>query len=207
MVCIAYTKQFLFKTFFPIIHIFLEIFQQFEKLDILCKYFFNWLYNIFTIIVDTHYRKKFLKRYPFHKAVSFPQNQFSEQNRKVSSIGFESEDYMLHGQRALWLGYPLVQMANYLSPIAKEISPNRRNSGVTATLVFLLFSFFFFLHSATNLCHQMARVPPILMMGISTMTVEQSIDIIQSMIEFFHVWLLFSTTGRIKIYYIISLRK
>lgn len=101
MVCIAYTKQFLFKTFFPIIHIFLEIFQQFEKLDILCKYFFNWLYNTFTIIVDTHYRKKFLKRYPFRKAVSFPQNQFSEQNRKVSSIGFESEDYMLHGQRAL----------------------------------------------------------------------------------------------------------
>lgn len=106
MVCIAYTKQFLFKTFFPIIHTFLEIFQQFEKLDILCKYFFNWLYNIFTIIVDTHYRKKFLKRYSFRKAVSFPQNQFSEQNRKVSSIGFESEDYMLHGQRALWLGYP-----------------------------------------------------------------------------------------------------
>lgn len=39
MVCIAYTKQFLFKTFFPIIHIFLEIFQQFEKLDIFVNTF------------------------------------------------------------------------------------------------------------------------------------------------------------------------
>lgn len=206
MVCIAYTKQFLFKTFFPIIHIFLEIFQQFEKLDILCKYFFNWLYNIFTIIVDTHYRKKFSKRYPFRKAVSFPQNQFSEQNRKVSSIGFESEDYMLHGQRALWLGYPCSNGKLPFSHCQGNIAESTKLGGNCPSR-FSSFFLFFFLHSATNLCHQMARVPPILMMGISTMTVEQSIDIIQSMIEFFHVWLLFSTTDRIKIYYIISLRE
>lgn len=120
--------------------------------------------------IHTHYREKFSKRYPFHEAVSF---QFSEQNRKVSPIGFESEDYMLHGQRAFWTRYPCSNGKLPFSHCQGNIAESTKLE-VTATLVFLLSFLFFFLYSATYLYHQMARVPVALMVGITTMTVKSS---------------------------------
>lgn len=130
--------------------------------------------------IHTHYREKFSKRYPFHEEVSF---QFSEQNRKVSPIGFESEDYMLYGQRALWPGYPCSNGKLPFSHCQGNIAESTKLE-VTATLVFLFsFLFFFSLFSNIFMPSDGACVSSSDSGDNYDDSQEQSIEIIRSMIK------------------------
>lgn len=138
-------NNFCLKHFFLLFIFFYSNISTIQKNQIYCVNTFSIDCTVSLLFYNycRYYRKNFSKRYPFRKTVSFPQNQFSEQNRKVSSIGFESEDYMLHGQRALWPGYPCSNGKLPFSHCQRNIAESTKLE-VTATLVFLLFPFSFF---------------------------------------------------------------